>query len=85
MKVKEPLINSESFSCAGKMRQIKAPIAGNSKVIAKIGSTELVHFTRQLLIHELIRGSLSEMVIQSFLNCVSRLLIDLDGTNSDCQ
>jgi hypothetical protein len=39
---KEPLINSESFSCVGKMPerrtvQIKAPIAGNSKAIAKIG------------------------------------------------
>jgi hypothetical protein len=56
--IQEPLINSESFSCAGKMCQIKAPIAGNSKAIAKIGNAELAHFTKQMLIHELIRGSL---------------------------
>jgi hypothetical protein len=55
--VREPLINSESFSCIGKMRQIKAPIAGNSKAIAKIGNAELAHFNKQMLIHELIRGS----------------------------
>jgi len=54
---KESLINSESFSCVGKMCQIKAPIAGNSKAIAKIGNAELVHFNKQMLIHELIRGS----------------------------
>jgi len=41
------------------MCQIKAPIAGNSKAIAKIGNVELAHFTKQVLIHELIRGSLS--------------------------
>jgi hypothetical protein len=40
------------------MCQIKAPIAGNSKAIAKIGNAELAHFTKQMLIHELIRGSL---------------------------
>jgi len=56
------------------MCQIKAPIAGNSKAIAKIGKAyrillsplarvpagdaELVHFNKQMLIHELIRGSL---------------------------
>ena len=40
------------------MCQIKAPIAGNSKAIAKIGNAELVHFNKQMLIHELIRGSL---------------------------
>ena len=39
--------------------QIKAPIAGNSKAIAKIGNAELAHFTKQILIHELIRGSLA--------------------------
>ena len=60
---REPLINSESFSCAGKMPerrtvQIKAPIAGNSKAIDKIGNAELAHFNKQILIHELIRGSL---------------------------
>jgi len=54
----EPLINSESFSYAGKMRQIKAPIVGKtqgnrfahgasfSKAIAKIGNAELVHFNK---------------------------------------
>jgi len=67
--LKEPLINSESFSCVGKMPerrtvQIKAPIAGNSKAIAKIGNaamrrSELAYFNKQMLIHELIRGSLS--------------------------
>ena len=41
------------------MRQIKAPIAGNSKAIAKIGNAELAHFNKQMLIHELIRGSLA--------------------------
>jgi hypothetical protein len=60
---REPLINSESFSCVGKMRQIKAPIAGNSKAIAKIGNaamrrSELAYFNKLMLIHELIRGSL---------------------------
>jgi hypothetical protein len=54
---KETLINSESLSCVGKMCQIKAPIAGNSRAIAKIGNAELAHFTKQMLIHELIRGS----------------------------
>jgi hypothetical protein len=39
--------------------QFKAPIAGNSKAIAKIGNAELAHFNKQMLIHELIRGSLS--------------------------
>jgi hypothetical protein len=62
--LKEPLINSESFSCAGKMPerrtvQFKAPIVGNSKAIAKIGNAELAHFNKQMLIHELIRGSLA--------------------------
>jgi hypothetical protein len=60
METKEPLINSESFSCAGKMRQFKALIAGNSTAIAKIGNAKLAHFTRQMLIHELIRGSLDD-------------------------
>jgi hypothetical protein len=39
------------------MCQIKAPIAVNSKAIAKIGNAELAHFNKQMLIHELIRGS----------------------------
>ena len=68
--LKEPVINSESLGCAGKMRQIKAPIAGKtqsnrcahgasfSKAIAKTGNAELVHFNKQMLIHGLIRGSL---------------------------
>jgi hypothetical protein len=41
------------------MHQFKAPIADNSKAIAKIGNAELVHFNKQMLIHELIRGSLN--------------------------
>jgi hypothetical protein len=41
------------------MRRIKAPIAGISRPIAKIGNAELAHFNKQMLIHELIRGSLS--------------------------
>jgi hypothetical protein len=41
------------------MCQIKAPIAGNSKAIAKIGNAGLAHFNKQMLIHELIRGSLN--------------------------
>jgi hypothetical protein len=40
--------------------QFKAPIAGNSKAIAKIGNAELAHFNKQMLIHELIRGSLAK-------------------------
>ena len=68
--LKEPVINSESFSCVGKMRQSKAPIAGKaqsnrcahgasfSKAIAKIGNAELAYFSKQMLIHEFIRGSL---------------------------
>jgi hypothetical protein len=39
------------------MRQIKTSIAGNSQSIAKIGNAELAHFNKQMLIHELIRGS----------------------------
>ncbi len=54
---REPLINSGSFSCDVKMCQFKAPIAGNSQSIAKIGNAELAHFNKQMLIHELIRGS----------------------------
>jgi hypothetical protein len=53
------------------MCQIKAPIAGKtqsnrcahgasfSKAIAKIRNAELVHFNKQMLIHELIRDSLT--------------------------
>ena len=47
------------------MRQIKAPIAGNSKAIAKIGNAELAYFDKQMLIHELIRGSLTAGATQS--------------------
>jgi hypothetical protein len=43
--------------------QIKAPIAGNSKAIAKIGNVELAHFNKQMLIHELIRGSLDRSYV----------------------
>jgi len=41
---REPLINSESFKYEVKIRQIKAPIAGNSHTIGKIGNEELVYF-----------------------------------------
>jgi hypothetical protein len=56
------------------MHQFKAPIAGKaqsnrcahgasfSKAIAKIGNTELAHFNKQMLIHELIRGSLKATI-----------------------
>ena len=67
-RIREPLINSESFSCVEKMPerrtvQVKALIAGNSKAIAKIGNvamrrSALAYFNKQMLIHELIRGSL---------------------------
>ena len=50
------------------MRQIKAPIAGNSKAIAKIGNAELAYFTKQMLIHELIRGSLNKLLFLQLLN-----------------
>jgi hypothetical protein len=55
--------------------QIKALIAGKaqsnrcahgasfSQSIAKIGNAELAHFNKQVLIHELIRGSLVEECI----------------------
>jgi hypothetical protein len=33
--------------------------ASLSKAIAKIGNAELAHFNKQMLIHELIRGSLA--------------------------
>jgi hypothetical protein len=46
------------------MGQIKAPIAGNSKAIDKSGNAELAHFNKQMLIHELIRGSLEIKVLQ---------------------
>jgi hypothetical protein len=54
------------------MRQIKAPIAGNSKAIAKIGNAELAHFTKQMLIHELIRGSLNILDVSLQLLCTSK-------------
>jgi hypothetical protein len=41
------------------MRQFKAPIAGNRKAITKIGNAELAYFNKQMLIHELIGGSLN--------------------------
>jgi hypothetical protein len=68
--LKEPLINSEPFSCAVKMRQIKTPIAGNSQSIAKIGNaamrrSALAHFNKQMLSHELIRGSLIIAFVQT--------------------
>jgi hypothetical protein len=52
--------------------QIKAPIVGKtqsnrcahgasfSKAIVKIGNAELAYFNKQMLIHELISGSLGE-------------------------
>ena len=48
--------------------QIKAPIAGNSKAIDKIGNAEVAHFSKQMLIHELIRGSLgSSGLVPNFI------------------
>jgi hypothetical protein len=55
---REPLINSDSYRCAVKMSQIEARIAANSLSIRKSCNEELAHFNQQLLIHELIRGSL---------------------------
>jgi len=69
--LKEPLMNSGPFSCAVNMHQIKTPISGNSQSkagpisgasvlgLAKIGNVELADFNKQMLIHELISGSLS--------------------------
>jgi len=57
--LKEPLMNSGPFSCAVNIHQIKTPISGNSQSIAKIGNVELADFNKQMLIHELISGSLS--------------------------
>jgi hypothetical protein len=57
--------------------QFKAPIAGKtqsnryahgasfSKTIAKIGNAELAHFNKQMLIHELIRGSLNRKPVNT--------------------
>ena len=45
------------------MCQFKAPIAGNSKAIAKIGNAQLAHFNKQMLIHELIRDSLEQQSV----------------------
>ena len=57
------------------MGQIKAPIAGKaqsnrcahgasfSKAIDKIGNAELAHFNKQMLNHELIRGSLAKFTL----------------------
>jgi len=50
LKVKEALINSESFRCEVKIGQIKAPIVGNSQSIGKIGNDELAYFNEQMLI-----------------------------------
>ena len=52
------------------MHQFKAPIAGNSKAIAKIGNaamrrSALAYFNKQMLFHELIRGSLTADANQS--------------------
>jgi hypothetical protein len=33
--------------------------------IAKIGNAELAHFNKQMLIHELIRGSLDSLTVDS--------------------
>ena len=52
------------------MGQIKAPIAGNSKAIDKIGNAELAHFNKQMLIHELIRGSLALLIAFKFMTGV---------------
>ena len=49
------------------MSQIEARIAANSQSIRKICNEELAHFNQQLLIHELIRGSLgSEGELNTF-------------------
>jgi hypothetical protein len=44
------------------MGQMKAPIAGNSKAIDKIGNAELANFYKQVLIHELIREAVNKSV-----------------------
>jgi len=64
LTIKESLINSESFSCEviipeRRTVQIKAAIAANSHSISKIGNDELAHYNGQMLVHELIRDSLS--------------------------
>jgi hypothetical protein len=61
------------------MRQIKAPIAGNSKAITKIGNAELAHFNKQMLIHELIRGSLGSTQYVRFTRLSGRQEIDRIG------
>jgi hypothetical protein len=55
---REPLINSGSFRCVVKMSRVEAQFAANSYSIRKICNEGLAHFNQQLLIHELIRGSL---------------------------
>ena len=65
--------------------QIKAQIAGKtqsnryahgasfSKAITKIGNAELVHFNQQMLIHELIRGSLGGGIDYAFISMEARI------------
>jgi hypothetical protein len=51
--------------------QIKAPIAGISQPIAKIGNAELAQFNKQMLIHELFRGSLNNSQGKNGLKAVT--------------
>jgi hypothetical protein len=43
--------------------------ASFSQSIAKIGNAELAHFTKQMLIHELIRGSLNKITFFKPIPC----------------
>jgi hypothetical protein len=61
------------------MRQFKAPIAGNSPSIAKIGNAELAHFNQQMLIHELIRGSIGDSATYSKASSCSRNCAELSS------
>jgi hypothetical protein len=68
------------------MCQIKTPIAGKtqsnrcahgasfSMAIAKIGNAELAHFNKQMLIHELIRGSLAMYLKKGGILTARRLI-----------
>ncbi len=65
-QIKAPIAGkTQSNRCSQSMRFAHglgpAHGASFSKAIAKIGNVELAHFTKQMLIHELIRGSLGKI------------------------
>ena len=64
------MIDSESYRCEVKIRQIEARIAANSQSISKVGNDELAYLNEQMLIHESIKGS-SNLTLFSAVGVVS--------------